>query len=58
MELISRRVKSLLKRVEDPNADKFDLFMHEVIMSFLSRQLSTEQVQVVIALLQKEGYLA
>lgn len=58
MELVSRRVKSLLKKVEDPNAEKFDLFMHEVLLSFLTNQLSPEQVKVVTALLQKEGYLA
>lgn len=58
MELVSRRVKSLLKKVEDPNAEKFDLFMHEVLLSFLTNQLSPEQVKVVTVLLQKEGYLA
>jgi hypothetical protein len=58
MELISRRIKSLLKRVEEPDADRFDIFMHQVIMSLLTKPVSTEQLQIIIALLQKEGYLA
>ena len=36
MEIVTRRVKSLLKKVEDPNAEKFDLFMHQVLLSFLT----------------------
>lgn len=58
MELISRKVKSLLKRVSGPDVDRFDLFTHDVIMAFLTKQLSPEQVKVVSAFLQKEGYLA
>lgn len=58
MEIVTRRVKSLLKRIEDPNAEKFDLFMHSVLNAFLTQNLSPEQVKVVGALLQKEGYIA
>jgi hypothetical protein len=58
MEIVTRKVKSLLKKVEDPNAEKFDIFMHGVLTSFLTSELSAEQVKVVVALLQKEGYLA
>jgi hypothetical protein len=58
MEIVTRKVKSLLKKVEDPNAEKFDIFMHGVLTSFLTNELSSEQVKVVVALLQKEGYLA
>ena len=58
MEIVTGRVKSLLKKVEDPNAEKFDLFMHQVLLSFLTGNLSPEQVKIVVALLQKEGYIA
>jgi hypothetical protein len=58
MEIVTRKVKSLLKKVEDPNAEKFDIFMHGVLTSFLTSELSAEQAKVVVALLQKEGYLA
>lgn len=58
MEIVTRKVKSLLKKVEDPNAEKFDIFMHKVLTSFLTGNLSPEQVKIVVALLQKEGYIA
>lgn len=58
MEVVTRRVKSLLKKVEDPNAEKFDLFMYDVLRSFLTGNLSPEQAKIVISLLQKEGYIA
>lgn len=58
MELVTRRVKSLLKRVQEQNPDSFDVFMHRVIESFLTQNLSAEQTKVVIALLVKEGYMA
>lgn len=58
MEIVTRRVKSLLKRLEDQNPEKFDIFMHGVLVSFLTQNLSAEQVKVAAALLQKEGYIA
>jgi hypothetical protein len=58
MEIVTRRVKSLLKKVEDPNAEKFDIFMHQVLTAFLTSNLSTDQTKIVVALLQKEGYIA
>jgi len=58
MEIVTRRVKSLLKKVEDPNAEKFDLFLHDVLKAFLTGNLSPEQTKIVVALLQKEGYIA
>lgn len=58
MELVSRKVKSLLKKVEKPEAESFDVFMHSVLVAFLTKELSTEQVNIVADILKKEGYLA
>jgi hypothetical protein len=59
MEIVTRRVKSLLKRTDDTeNLDQFDLFMLNVLTSFLTTNLSEEQTKIVAALLQKEGYIA
>lgn len=58
MEIVTRRVKSLLKRLDEQNPEKFDVFIHGVLVSFLTQNLSPEQVKVSAALLQKEGYLA
>lgn len=58
MEIVTRRVKSLLKRNQDQNPDAYDVFMQRVIESFLTQNLSAEQTKVVIALLAKEGYMA
>jgi hypothetical protein len=58
MELVTRRVKSLLKRNREQDADTYDLFMERVIEAFLSTNLSAEQTKVAIALLTKEGYMA
>ena len=58
MELVTRRVKSLLKRTSEPDADQFDFFVLNVLRGFLTNSLSPEQVKIVTALLQKEGYLA
>jgi hypothetical protein len=58
MEIVTRRVKSLLKRNQDQNPDAYDIFMQRVIESFLTQNLSAEQTKVVIALLAKEGYMA
>jgi len=58
MELVTRRVKSLLKRTAEPDADQFDYFILNVLRSFLTNGLSAEQSKIVVALLQKEGYLA
>ncbi len=58
MELVTRRVKSLLKRNREQDADTYDLFMERVIEAFLSTNLSAEQTKVAIALLIKEGYMA
>ena len=58
MEIVTRRVKSLLKRNQDQNPDAYDIFMQRVIESFLTQNLSAEPTKVVIALLAKEGYMA
>lgn len=59
MEIVTRKVKSLLKKVENPaEAENFDLFMHNVLTAFLTNNLSPEQVKVTMSLLEKEGYLA
>lgn len=58
MEIVTRRVKSLLKRVQEENPEPFDIFIHGVITSFLTQNLSTDQTKIVVALLQKEGYIA
>lgn len=58
MEIVTRRVKSLLKRLDEQNPEKFDVFIHGVLVAFLTQNLSSEQVKVSTALLQKEGYLA
>jgi hypothetical protein len=59
MEIVTRRVKSLLKRTAEPEtADQFDFFILHVLRSFLTNSLSEEQVKIASALLQKEGYLA
>lgn len=58
MEIVTRRVKSLLKRLEEQNPEKFDIFMHGVLTAFLTQNLSADQVKVAAALLQKEGYIA
>lgn len=57
MEIVTRRVKSLLKRVNEENPEQFDLFMSRVLEAFLTNNLSAEQTKVVIALLVKEGYM-
>lgn len=58
MEVITRRVKSLLRRLSEENPDQFDGFMYDVLRSYLTSQLSPEQVKVAAALLEKEGYLS
>lgn len=58
MEIITRRVKSLLKRLGEETPDQFDGFMFDVLRSYLTSQLSPEQAKVAAALLEKEGYLS
>lgn len=58
MEIVTRRVKSLLKKVQETNAEPFDVFMHGVLTAYLTNNLSAEQTKVVTALLVKEGYMA
>jgi len=60
MEIVTRRVKSLLKKTAETgeNSDLFDHFMFDVLRSFLTTNLSEEQTKIVVALLQKEGYIA
>jgi len=58
MEVITRRVKSLLKRVSEPTPDQFDVFMLDVLRAYLSQNLSPDQAKVSAALLEKEGYLS
>jgi hypothetical protein len=57
MEIITRRVKSLLKRLQE-TPEPFDTFMLDVLKSYLTNQLSAEQAKVAAALLEKEGYLS
>lgn len=58
MQIVTRKVKSLLKKVENTEtAERFDVFMYDVLKSFLTGNLSQEQCSIVTALLLKEGYL-
>lgn len=55
MEIVTRKVKGLVKRVG--NETPYDLFIYNVLVAFLTNNLSEEQFKIASTLLQKEGYL-
>lgn len=64
-KIISRKVKSLIKKINGqreeqtgiPYHESFEHFVYSVLTSYMTQQLSPEQAKVVVEFLTAEGYM-